>query len=71
MTRLQAQVIIALADHDLNIAEAARSLHYHRNTLVYHIDMIRDETGKDPNKFYDLSELLPIARAALAMNERR
>lgn len=66
MTRLQAQVIIALAEHDLNVVAAARSLHYHRNTLTYHMDKIKEETGKDPGKFYDLCELLLIANAVLA-----
>lgn len=71
MTPLQARLIVAMAEHDLRVSEAARSLFYHRNTAVYHLDKIQEETGKDPRKFYDLSELLPRAIAILAKNERR
>jgi len=39
--------------NDLNIAETARQLHMHRNTLLYRIEQIRQETGLDIRRFDD------------------
>jgi len=39
--------------NDLNIAETARQLHMHRNTLLYRIEQIRQETGLDIRRFED------------------
>lgn len=38
---------------DLNIAESARSLYMHRNTLVYRLDTLKKQTGLDIRKFDD------------------
>lgn len=65
MTRRQAQAIVALAAHDMNVQAAARSLYYHRNALEYHLQQIEDATGKNPKRFYDLCELLPVALQVL------
>ena len=39
--------------NDLNIAETARKLHVHRNTLIYRLDQIHNETGLDIRMFLD------------------
>lgn len=36
---------------NLNIAETARQLHVHRNTLLYRLEQINNETGLDIRKF--------------------
>jgi carbohydrate diacid regulator len=64
MDERDALIVIALADHRMNIAEAARVLYMHRNTVVYHIQKIRQNTGLDPLNFYDLYELVKMARKA-------
>ena len=38
-------------DNNLNIAETARQLHIHRNTLLYRLDQIDKETGLDIRQF--------------------
>ena len=52
------QVILTLADADLNVNETARRLFLSRNTVVYHIEKIKRHTGLDPTKFHDLCKLL-------------
>lgn len=67
LTETQANVIVALADNDMNITETSRVLNFHRNTICYHVGRIKERTGKDPLKFYDLCKLLPKARAILTV----
>ncbi|MDN4524225.1 CdaR family transcriptional regulator [Fictibacillus fluitans] len=40
-------------DHHLNLQQTADSLHIHRNTLIYRLNKIKEETGYDPRKFKD------------------
>jgi len=35
------------------VSEAARRLHVHRNTLVYRLDRLKQETGLDARRFED------------------
>ncbi|MCP1102349.1 carbohydrate diacid regulator [Aequitasia blattaphilus] len=39
--------------NNLNIAETARGLHMHRNTLIYRIEQLEKKTGMDIRKFED------------------
>lgn len=39
--------------NNLNIAETARQLHMHRNTLIYRLDQIEKRTGLDVRRFED------------------
>lgn len=52
------RVICLLAQYTMNATAVADVMRYHRNTVMYHVDLIRRETGKDPMEFYDLIELL-------------
>lgn len=47
-----------LANNNLNVSETARKMHYHRNSIVYHLEKIKEETGLNPVKFYDMIKLL-------------
>ncbi len=40
-------------DHNLSLADTARSLYIHRNTLVYRLDKIQKQTGIDLRNFKD------------------
>ena len=58
--RMMAEVIKALADNDMNVSKTANAMHYHRNNIIYHVEKIKDETGLNPLKFYDLIKLLKM-----------
>ncbi|MCR4798187.1 MAG: helix-turn-helix domain-containing protein, partial [Lachnospiraceae bacterium] len=45
--------IKALFQNQLNLADAAKDLYIHRNTLVYRLDKIEKLTGLDLRKFDD------------------
>lgn len=38
---------------NMNLTDAAKKLHLHRNTLIYRLDKIKRELGLDPRKFSD------------------
>lgn len=57
LSERQIEIISALAFGNMNIAAAARMIGCHRNTLVWHIEQIRQITGKNPMDFFDLMDL--------------
>lgn len=54
------QTLRAIADADLNIQKAARSLGKHPNTIYARIARIRERTGLDAQRYHDLTELLLV-----------
>lgn len=50
-------VIKNLCDCNMNISQTARVMHCHRNTIVYYIDKIMEQTKLDPLRFNDLVKL--------------
>lgn len=65
MTELQAEIILKLAENTFVISTVANQMYRHRNSITYHIERIRAETGKDPMTFYDMVELLEEAKKVL------
>ncbi|MGE5704938.1 MAG: PucR family transcriptional regulator [Clostridia bacterium] len=53
--------------YHLNISEAARGLYLHRNTLLYRLDKIKEQTGLDPRLFSDAM----LLRLALLFHQER
>ena len=51
------KILIALADNNMKVTEAAKSLFLHRNTVLFHLRKVKEETGLDPCKFHDLCKL--------------
>lgn len=45
------QTALCFLNNNLNIAETARQLHIHRNTLLYRLEQIQNETGMDIRRF--------------------
>lgn len=62
MTKTDARIIVAMADCDMIPAEVARRKYMHRNTVIYHLDKVKRETGLDAQNFYDLIKLLEIMK---------
>lgn len=58
MTESQMAVCLALADNDLNISKAARSLYRNHSTLYRTIDSIMRNTGLNPLSSKDLPKLI-------------
>lgn len=65
MTEKQAEIIVALANCDMKISRVSEKYYFHRNTIVHHIENIKKKTGLDPQNFFDLCELYPIAKDLL------
>lgn len=60
LSELDKNIILSLAENDMNISKVAKEMKYHRNSILYHMDKIKRETGLSPYKFYDLIELLKM-----------
>ena len=56
------EVVLALAENGMKPTQAAEAMFSHRNTVLYYIKQIKEETGLDPLKFYDLCKLVEIVR---------
>ena len=54
--------------NNLNIAETARQLHMHRNTLIYRLEQIKKRTGLDLRNFEDA---MTFKTAVMVMNYRK
>jgi DNA-binding PucR family transcriptional regulator len=55
---LLVQTLRAVADADMNVQKAARTLGKHPNTVYARIERINELTGLDGQRYYDLTELL-------------
>ena len=62
MTEQQKEVVLAMAEYNLNIAEALRRTYRHRNTIEYHCRQMIELYGLDPRDFYDLVMLVEMAK---------
>ena len=58
LSDMDKRIIRLMAQHSLNMSAVADVMHYHTNTVRYHVDIIRRDTGKDASQFYDLISLL-------------
>lgn len=63
--KFAAEVIVALADNDMKINVAANAIYVHSGTVRYRVEKIYKGTGLNPVNFYDLCELLPVAKEIL------
>ena len=60
-------LIHCFLQNNLNIAETARQLHMHRNTLIYHIEKIQSQTNLDIRNFEDA---MTLKLALMIMNNK-
>lgn len=56
----------AFLEQDLNVSETARRLFIHRNTLIYRLERLRQESGLDARRFEDAFRI----RLALRLSRR-
>lgn len=65
MDKEDAHIVIAMANHNMNATDVARAIFAHRNTVLYHLNKVKRQTGLDPRRFYDLIELVRMAQEVL------
>ena len=65
MDERDVEIILALADNNMNESETSRALYMHRNTVIYRLRKVKRLTGLDPMNFHDLCKLVQ------RVNERR
>jgi sugar diacid utilization regulator len=54
-----------MANHNMNVTDVARAIFAHRNTVLYHLNKVQQQTGLAPRRFYDLVELVKMAQEVL------
>ena len=57
MTQTQKAVVIGMANNSLSVTKTAREMHYHHNTIQFHVQMIHKQTGLNPRNFFDMIQL--------------
>ena len=53
----------------MNVTDVAHAIFAHRNTVLYHLNKVKQQTGLDPRRFYDLVELVKMAQEVLESEE--
>lgn len=46
-----------MCDNNMSVSAVARELNYHRNTIMFHLRKILEQTGLNPQRYHDLVEL--------------
>jgi sugar diacid utilization regulator len=62
MTPTEKAIILAYARNDMNVLKTSRDMTYHRGTVEYHLERIKEKYGLNPKKFYDLVKLTKMAK---------
>lgn len=65
MNKEDAHIVVAMANHNMNVTNVARAIFVHRNTVLYHLNKVKQQTGLDAQRFYDLVELVKMAQEVL------
>ena len=65
MNKEDAHIVVAMANHNMNVTDVARAIFAHRNTVLYYLNKVKQQTGLDPRLFYDLVELVKMAQEVL------
>lgn len=54
------ETLITFLNNNLSVNDTSKILHIHRNTLLYRLNKIKEQTGYDPKKFNDAIHLKNI-----------
>ena len=66
LTPAQIEVILAFAENDMAVRRTAQALYRSQGGLWYPFKKIREATGLDPQKFYDLILLVQMCEEGRA-----
>ena len=62
LTGTRRDIVLAMAEHDMNLLAVARAMYFHRNNVKYHCSQIYRITGLNPRRFYDLVKLVEMVK---------
>lgn len=65
MTQTEIEVIKNMCEHSLSIQKVAKVMFMHRNTIVYHIERIKEKYGLNPKCYKDLKKLEQIVNSEI------
>lgn len=58
LTETDIECVLELARNNMNVRAASQKMFRHRNTVLYHLERVKQITGKDPRDFFELVELV-------------
>lgn len=62
MNDIERKFILALAENDMKVCKARKSVFFSDTGFRYHLNKIKKETGLSPWNFYDLIRLVEMAK---------
>jgi sugar diacid utilization regulator len=62
LTERHRGLILAFAEHDMNVRETAMASYMSWTNVNFHLNRIYKLTGLNPKNFYDLVELVKMAK---------
>lgn len=60
LKRNEIETLLDFAKYDMNTYKTARETFFSYNTIAYRLGRVKEKTGLDPHKFYDLMKLVLI-----------
>ena len=60
LSTLEKVIIEAFAEYDMKAFKVSKNIYVSRGTVLYHAKKIKEKTGLDIRKFYDLCLLLDL-----------
>jgi sugar diacid utilization regulator len=62
LSEREIEILLGMARNILSVKRTADSLFFATNSVIYHANRIKMKTGLDPTDFYDMVELLKMAK---------
>lgn len=62
LSDLRKDIVLTMADSNMNLCEVARKLYFSRRNIDYHCLKICEKTGLNPKNFYDLIKLVEMVK---------
>ena len=62
LSMAEREIILAFAENDMHVKQTARALYRSSGGMWYPFKKIKEHTGLDPRKFYDLIQLVNMCR---------
>ena len=60
LSKLDKEIIMAFAKYDMRPYRVSQNIYMCKGTIIYHAKKIKEKTGLDVRKFYDLCKLIEM-----------